>query len=531
MSISDDTPTPVLGEPLEPSLDETDPRTITSRYVVLDRLGEGGMGRVYRALDPLIDRQVAIKVLRFEDPSGELVKRLQQEARTAGRLDHPGIVKVLDFGLVDGHEPFLVMEYVDGETLESLLERRKSLTLEELKTVFGQVVSAMRHAHEKGVLHRDLKPSNILIQNDECGFKAYVLDFGIAKVFQGGESLFQTQSGRIVGSPKYVSPEQISGEKLTESSDIYSLGCVMFKALTGSVPFEGESLLETLQMHLQDRTPGLAEKTGDSYSDQLESLIARSLAKRPEDRFQSMNELGDALESLVVSMDASAPIAQETATGRSSTFVPGVILCAFALVGLLSCAFFFSSRDVQSTRKPERLRRLDGFDINAKKDQIIIDEDMQKNYESGKLSFLADAKPHNSEFLQALNQTTKIDDELNSSWSEADGYKGLIDELGGSLRILREGSEEQLSECKSLLLGHANLNRSEWGRLSKCTNLENLNLTCASVTDEDLRYLRSLKKLKCLILTGTQTTADGIKKSLADNRNLRVWKSGELSLR
>lgn len=423
------------------------------------------------------------------------------------------------------------MEYVDGETLESVLNTRKSLTLEELKTVFGQVVSAMRHAHEKGVLHRDLKPSNILIQNDECGIKAYVLDFGIAKVLHGSESLFQTQSGKIVGSPRYASPEQISGETLTESSDIYSLGCVMFKALTGSVPFEGESMLETLQMHLQDRAPGLAEKTGGSFSDQLESLIARSLAKSPDDRYQSMDELGTMLESLGVSMDASAPMAQETASRRSSTMVTGAIVCAFALVGLLFCTFVFFSRDLQSTKKPEIPRRLDGFDINAKKNQILIDEETQKNYEDGKLFILADAKPHSAEFLQTLNQTTEIDDELNSAWSCADGYKGLIDELGGSLRILREGSEEELSECKSLLLGHVNLSRSEWVRLSKCTNLESLNLTGASVTDDDLRYLSSLKKLKHLILTGTQTTVPGIRKILAGNRSVRVWKSGELSLR
>ncbi|MCA9804469.1 MAG: protein kinase [Cyanobacteria bacterium HKST-UBA02] len=331
-----DTPTPILDERPRPSLNETDPKIISDRYIVLDKLGEGGMGRVYLALDPVINRQVAIKILRFADRDGELIKRFQLEARAAARLDHYGIVKALDFGLMDDRDPFLVMEYVRGETLDEFLRKEKRLGLEEFQSVFEQVASAMNHAHGKGVVHRDLKPSNILLRRDEDEIKAYVLDFGIARILQDSKSQVHTRTGHVVGSPKYTSPEQISGCPTDVRSDIYSLGCVMFESLTGSVPFQGSNAVETLQMHINNPVPSLGQKISgsSSYSDQIEQLVARCLAKDSNDRYQSMDEVRDALSKLT-SVDDTCETAlerePERPAPRSSNSRKAVLLTVFLI--------------------------------------------------------------------------------------------------------------------------------------------------------------------------------------------------------
>ncbi|MBZ0185895.1 MAG: serine/threonine protein kinase, partial [Candidatus Obscuribacterales bacterium] len=321
MPESDNTPTPSLLERPQPSLTEADPKVISNRYTVVDRLGEGGMGKVYRAIDPIINRTVAIKILPFNNYSDEQFRRFQQEARAASKLNHPGIVTALDFGLTDEQNPFLVMEHIEGETLDEMLMKNGPLEPEVFLSVFSQITCSMIHAHSKGVIHRDLKPSNIMINFDNGEVKAFVLDFGIAKLLDDADSLASTQTGQVVGSPRCISPEQIYGKNLDGRSDLYSLGCVMFEALTGEPPFKGETAMDTIQMHLNSKPPRLADKSASSFSNALEQLIARTLAKRAAERYQSMEGLLKALETIETEPEKQSPPdeADDTREKPSST--------------------------------------------------------------------------------------------------------------------------------------------------------------------------------------------------------------------
>lgn len=298
------TPTPNLDDRPQPSLDEDDPKIVSDRYTILDRLGQGGMGKVYQALDSALNRSVAVKVLPFNAYNNEDLRRFQQEARAASKLNHPGIVKALDFGMTDKQEPFLVLEYVVGETLDQVLENSGRLDLHEFIDLFLQISSAMDHAHRNKIVHRDLKPSNIIIRGD-CGkLEALVLDFGIAKIAHDVSSQFKTKPGLIVGSPVSISPEQIAGGTVDGRSDIYALGCIMFESLTGKPPFRGKTAIQTMQMHLNDSPPGLGSQcAGTKFPDEIETLVAKCLAKSPDKRFQSMSELNRFLKEMISAID------------------------------------------------------------------------------------------------------------------------------------------------------------------------------------------------------------------------------------
>ncbi|MEZ4536059.1 MAG: serine/threonine-protein kinase [Cyanobacteriota/Melainabacteria group bacterium] len=217
-----------------------EPTSIAGRYTVIEKLGQGGMGRVYSAHDSVLDRTVAIKILFGTNIPQDYWKRFQMEARAASKLKHPAIVQVLDFGVFNDDQPFLVMEHMKGGTLEDLLAREGRLPMKDAISIIEQICIGMEHAHNQQVLHRDLKPSNIIISRVGEGYRAHILDFGVAKVVDlvsPEETL--TRTGQIVGSPRCMSPEQASGEVLDRRSDIYSLGCVAFELLSGKPPYAG----------------------------------------------------------------------------------------------------------------------------------------------------------------------------------------------------------------------------------------------------------------------------------------------------
>src|SRR5262249_19557722 len=260
------------------------------RYRVDGLLGTGAMGAVYRAYDPIIDRQVAIKVVRTELAAGsgseQWLQRFRREARAAGRRFHPNIVAILDFGEDDGM-PFLAMEYIDGRSLDAILKTSGPLDPARSVAIITQVLSALGFAHENGIVHRDVKPSNIMVLNDGI---VKVADFGIARI----DASEFTIVGDLLGTPAYMSPEQLSGAPVDKRSDLFAAGVIFFEMMTGVKPFRGKSLTEIMS-YLEKRGPEDIRALNPAVPDALKRVIIKALAFDPASRYGSAGEFSHAI--------------------------------------------------------------------------------------------------------------------------------------------------------------------------------------------------------------------------------------------
>jgi eukaryotic-like serine/threonine-protein kinase len=264
---------------------------IGGRYEVEDLVGTGGMSSVYRARDNVLERQVALKILHdhfSSDP--EYVERFRREARAIARLNHPNIVTVIDRGELGRHQ-FIVFEHVAGENLKDVVRRRGPLPVAEAVALTTQVARGLAFAHEHGVVHRDVKPQNVLI--DENG-TAKVTDFGIARSIGPGEGI--TETGTVLGTSGYISPEQASGRRVDSRSDQYSLGVVLYELLTGEPPYSGDNVMAVAMKHLREPVPRVRDRRRDVPAS-VDAIVSRALAKRPEDRFPCTDEMVAALEA------------------------------------------------------------------------------------------------------------------------------------------------------------------------------------------------------------------------------------------
>ncbi len=272
---------------------ETIPKTI-ARYEILKELGKGSMSRVYLAYDPNLDREVALKILLSNWPpevSEELRKRFVLEARAAGKLSHPGIVRVYDADTDPSTGvSFLAMEWVDGRSLQDLLEAEGKLPLRVAVEIIIQVAEALDYAHECGRVHRDVKPSNILLSPDG---RARISDFGVAKILSESHTL----TGHLLGTPLYMSPEQVKGDPIDGRSDLFSLGVVLYRSLSGSVPFGGDSLISVAYKIVNVDHRPLSLK-GSEEGERLGKVLERILEKDPGDRFSSGQEMAAALRQI-----------------------------------------------------------------------------------------------------------------------------------------------------------------------------------------------------------------------------------------
>jgi len=276
------------------------------RYEIIKELGRGSMGIVYLGHDPQIDRLVAIKVLRQDRVTSEaFVTRFLKEARAIGRLSHPNIVAVYDVGEDQG-TIYLTMEYIEGRSLAEIIKEKK-VNVHELKEWAIQIADALNYAHNKGIVHRDIKPSNIIVQKD--GY-IKITDFGIAHI-EDPNALQQTQAGEILGTPAYMSPEQVLGEKVDGRSDLFSLGIILYEALTQKKPFKGDTLTAIFKEIIQT-TPISPDKISKDVSPELAQIIMKCLAKDPKERFQTGAELAEALKKLSKPMltDSIKPVAK-----------------------------------------------------------------------------------------------------------------------------------------------------------------------------------------------------------------------------
>jgi serine/threonine-protein kinase len=301
----------------EPATDEfRRGQIVGAKYKVINMLGRGGMGVVYHVHQIFMGRDYALKTLDKCNISDLSMRRFQLEAKAASLLDHPNLVQVHDFGLLDDGQPFLIMDWVDGTTIADRLKRSGPFTVDDAARIFAQVCLGLNYAHDQGVVHRDIKPSNIMLVNDtklgdEGSIK--VLDFGIAKLMMEDSMQALTKTGEIFGSPFYMSPEQCSGSKLDHRSDIYSLGCVLFEALTGAPPHMGANPLTTMMLHQSQVALPLKEASlGKQFPAALEQIVSKMLQKSPDDRYQNLGLVAHDLSAVF----KGQPVARSSASLR-----------------------------------------------------------------------------------------------------------------------------------------------------------------------------------------------------------------------
>jgi len=321
-------------------------KTLAGRYEVAQLIGQGGMGAVYKARQVAVDRLVAVKALSRDLVSdAAAIERFEREMQATSRLEHPHTVNVIDYGRSDGGVPFLVMELLDGPTLLEVMERDGPLPSRRLARIAEQIAQALGAAHDKGIIHRDVKPENIVLL-DSYGKQDWVkvLDFGIARMGRAAPSARLTSSGHVVGTPQTISPEQIVGGAASARSDLYALGVVMYMMATGTAPFEGSEPLATMYQHVNEPVPPIESRTDVAHPEWLKALIYRLLAKKPEDRPASAQELLQAIElnrtsELSVQLPAVAP----PAAAKKSRTTMWVAL-ALALVVAVGAAWWFMGR-------------------------------------------------------------------------------------------------------------------------------------------------------------------------------------------
>ena len=262
---------------------------IAERYKVIEKLGAGGMGAVYLVEEGSTDRRLALKTVITQGATDRNFKRFEMEAKATRLLQHESLVQIYDYGLIDNNQPFFAMEYCQGQNLSQRIKADGPLPVDRAIEMFIAICNALTYAHSQGVVHRDLKPSNVMITENNVK----ILDFGIAKVLREGDEFNTiTQTGEIFGSPLYMSPEQCLGRSVDQRSDVYSLGCMFFEALTGSPPFFGETALATMLKHQSETPQTLKEATlGREFSRDLETIIAHMLEKSPVDRYPDLQKV------------------------------------------------------------------------------------------------------------------------------------------------------------------------------------------------------------------------------------------------
>jgi eukaryotic-like serine/threonine-protein kinase len=362
---------------------------IAGRYELLELVGRGGMSTVWKAQDRLLDRTVAIKVLHEQfTQDEEYVERFRREARSVAQLSHPNIVTVIDRG-EDGGRQYIVFEYVAGWNLKQVIERQGPLPIRDALLLALQMARALGFAHDRGLIHRDVKPQNVLLNEDG---QAKMTDFGIARsVDVDGVTI----TGTVLGTSEYIAPEQARGQRVDALTDVYSLGVVLYELLAGGVPFHGENFVAVALRHVNEPPPDVLDRRPDCPP-RVAMAIERAMAKRPEDRFQSMDELVSELEACLADLDPSSeeatmisrrpvrPVRQpRPARRRRRIGLVWPILAVLAIIGIAALAAWgaLALRDdgggspTAATSGPIRLSGIGAYDPEPPGDNAEHDDE------------------------------------------------------------------------------------------------------------------------------------------------------------
>ncbi|MBK9143312.1 MAG: serine/threonine protein kinase [Candidatus Melainabacteria bacterium] len=318
------------------------------RYLPLGELGRGASGTVYLCRDRVLGKEVAVKVLHLL--TAEQLLLFQDEARALSKLEHHNIVSILDFGATDSGVPFMVLEHFPGENLTEYLERSGVMDEDTARQVFGQIMEGLAYSHSRGIFHRDLKPNNFMLRNagtDNLEVEVKIIDFGVARVAELSGRVTEYQGRTLAGTPFYMSPDVINGHAYSRASEVYSLGCVLFEALTGMKPFEADSALGTLALHAEVEAPRLSDVVDHQYSKHIEEFLAQCLEKDPEKRFATMEEAQQRLaqypsESTGFFQAPKRPVGALSSARKPKPAVFLIGAMAVSLIGFLVIQAIFS---------------------------------------------------------------------------------------------------------------------------------------------------------------------------------------------
>lgn len=479
---------------------------LPNRYEIIREIASGGTGIVLKARDSNLNKVVAIKVLMSNllEKESKYITRFQAEAKAAGKLRHEGLVMIIDFGVTKSNHPYIVMEFNEGKTLKDRINQEGRLSLQETLSITKQIARAMQYSHSKGIIHRDLKPANILIADDQPSTTTVkVIDFGIAKTLTDkSEKQMLTQSGELLGTPKYMSPEHIHGNEISASSDIYSLGCIMFECLTGSVPFQGDTAFDTMEMHLKTRAPSLNDFDGVKIEthllEEVSACLNKMLAKKAEDRFQSMTDLLREVESLYDQSSSTDEqlITEENSFSKKENIYSGdkefsqmkksffLSRTSFAIVAMIGCILsflYFRLTEVDKITPPNE----------SPKEPLL------------KRGILEAVPPHI----------------LNKLITDAEAKYGILDIEGVVIddRMLKRIAKSNL---KSVEIKTSEFKLSDSLKLPKNSTVRFIDFTQTEYFKDDyIKHLKSFKKLEKIELSHTGITDKGVLK-LSKMKNL-----------
>jgi len=469
-------------------------RKLVGNYEFLEFVGSGGMGVIYKAKHPVMKRIVAIKMLHSHLMNEVITRRFQQEAEAVSGLSHKCIIAVHDYGVSEHGQPYMVMEYIDGKPLSEIL-RQGPMAMDAAINISIQLAHALQHAHEKGVLHRDLKPSNIMVTDYDCSFpEVKIVDFGIAKILETDKTKV-TQTGELLGTPQYMSPEQCRGHELDARSDIYSLGCVMFETLTGKPPFGGSTMVSSIVEQISKTAPALREVRPDMvFHARLEDLMAKALAKDPADRFQSMGELLNDLNEVqaIVAREERSKTGTVRAV-RMSREQQHLALISFAaalsLLGVAACTLMFINMVNHA---------LVGKAAGSK-------EAAEKENADDRLVFLE--RQRTVRFLDPR----RMDDNFVKSYFNVDLGITALDLAGSHVTDKSMPSVTTQKGIHFITFDGANITDVGIANLRVLRDLLELHLDGTGLTDKGMAYLAEIKSLKTLSVRGTRITDDGVR--------------------
>lgn len=324
------------------------------RYRVLKELGKGAMGIVYKAFDPQIDREVALKILRKDRlTNDEFTQRFLKEAKAIGRLSHPNIVTVYDVGQDHG-TIYIAMEFLEGRPLDEAIKEDK-LKITDIGSIGVQIAEALNYAHQKGVIHRDIKPANIILNSDG---RIKITDFGVAQI-EDLLTIHQTQAGAILGTPLYMSPEQVNAQPVDGRSDLYALGVILYVLLTGSKPFTGKNLTAIFAAIINSK-PAVPTEIVSGISKAQSDLIMKSINKEPDRRFQTGREMAEALKSTFT--DSQSDKSSFNIIGKLRSNLLGVFFITVLVMAIMAGGIYYYINFMHT--KPEPV-------VNIKKNAVL----------------------------------------------------------------------------------------------------------------------------------------------------------------
>ncbi|MBA3994497.1 MAG: hypothetical protein C0469_13290 [Cyanobacteria bacterium DS2.3.42] len=530
-----------------PDLEVLPPETvIDGKYKILSCLGSGVVAVVYKVEHVLKNKEYALKLFAPEFSDSQL-QRFQSDAKAASLLEHPNTATLADFGLQDGNQPYYVTETVEGVTLADYLNRCGRLTYDDIFSVFLPLCWALQDAHEKGIIHRNVKPSNIMLIGEQGNWQCKLLDFATSKLSEGGRKP-RDQSPRVSADPLYMSPEQCSGKKLDYRTDIYSLGCALFEAITARPPFTGATTQATKQMHLSDTPPTLkAGSLGREFPEDLESIVQTMLAKDPQQRYTSASQVAENLMRLKLSAQLRIKVRPKETTNKISQENTIFILCLTTAVAL-GLAFFFWLQLRQPAQDfdqgtPPHSAVLNTYESDLISDIPAIDDDRRSNARDSASTFFSQISTNNGKEFRKFEfpnfpigtlkdpkgGLTVARRTYDIEWLGPCQFSTTPNVFEKCPKLLKRFRDDEIRSIE--FNQNRDIHQEDLLKLKSYEYLDEVSFNFAHFNDEGLGYLEQLPHLTSLSLLSTGVTTSRLQRfsSLPKLKKLAVRDMGDIT--